>query len=129
MFHLFQTYVSEVLSCCNISRRRKQVHADAVPAFVALPACMRISRHEAGISRHKVGISRHEACTTACVGALACRGYFTGATVACETCRHRVACGVDGQPFFWKRLGGRDGRSKRGRCGRPDASSRRMSGR
>ena len=31
--------------------------------------------------------------TTACVGALACRGGFAGTAVACETCRRRVACG------------------------------------
>jgi hypothetical protein len=39
MFYLFQTYVVEVLSCCNISRCRKRVYADTVPAVVAVPTC------------------------------------------------------------------------------------------
>jgi hypothetical protein len=45
---------AEVLSCCNISRRRKRAHTDAVIACVAVPTCMRISRHEVDISRHEV---------------------------------------------------------------------------
>jgi hypothetical protein len=36
-FTCVQTYVTEVLSCCNTSRRRKQAHADAVPTCVAVP--------------------------------------------------------------------------------------------
>jgi hypothetical protein len=53
-------YVIEVLSCCNISISRKRAHADAIPMCVAVPTCMRISRHEADISRHEAGISKHE---------------------------------------------------------------------
>jgi hypothetical protein len=61
MFHLFQTYVTEVLSCCNINRRRKRAHADVILAGVAVPTCMCITGHEAGIIRHEAGIIRHEA--------------------------------------------------------------------
>jgi hypothetical protein len=89
MLHQFQTYVAEILSGCNINRRRK-THADVIPTYVALPTCMHISKHEAGI-RHEVGIRKHEAWTTACVA------------VACETCRRRVACETGF--FFWKKGG------------------------
>jgi hypothetical protein len=83
MFHLFQTYVAEVLSCCNLSKRRKQTDANADPAGIAVSTCMRISRHEGAPASTRwalAGTTR----TTACVGALACRRRFAGAAVACE---------------------------------------------
>jgi hypothetical protein len=46
MFHMFRTYVAEILSCCNISMRRKQTHTDAVPAGIAVPTC---EASEAGV--------------------------------------------------------------------------------
>ena len=41
-------YVAEVLSCCNISTRRKRAHVEAVPTYMC------IIRNEAGISKHEV---------------------------------------------------------------------------
>ena len=112
MFHLFQTYVTEVLSFCNISRRRKRAHADAVPGGLAIPTCMHISRHE--------GHNRMRRCTS-----------MQGRVCRCSNCMwdvqaQRVACGAG---FFWKRRGKlssmrgrRDGRSRRGGRERSDTS-------
>jgi hypothetical protein len=61
------------------------VHADAVPVDIAVPTYMRAS---AGMRR----ASAYMRCTTACVGALACRGGCAGAAAACGMCRHKVAC-------------------------------------
>ena len=46
-------------SFCNISRHRKRTHADAVPMGIAVPTCMHINRHEAGISRHEAHMCMH----------------------------------------------------------------------
>jgi hypothetical protein len=49
--------------------------------------------------------------TIACIGALACRGEFAGATIACEPCKRRVVSGQQlhagqvGQAFFFKKKG------------------------
>jgi hypothetical protein len=122
--HMLQTYVckcftyfrrilQKLLSCCNISRRRKRAHADAVPTGVAVPTCMRISRHEAGINCMRRHTSMQRRCADATV---AWRG---------------VACGQQLHArqtfFFWKRLdrlsnmrGRQGGRIRRGRHRRSD---------
>jgi len=68
---MFQTYVAEVLSCCNIRRRRKRAHVDAVPVGVAVPTYMHISMHEAHNCMHR-------------------RTSMQG-----RVCRRKVACGID----------------------------------
>ena len=52
MFHLFQMYVAEVLSCCNISRSRKRTHVDVVFAGVVVPMCAASEVGVSCISRH-----------------------------------------------------------------------------
>jgi hypothetical protein len=81
----------------------------AVPACVAPPTCASAGTRQASAGRRwtLAGMRR----TTACVGALACRGEFAGAAVACEPCKRRVASGQQlhagqvGQAFFKKKAG------------------------
>jgi hypothetical protein len=76
----------------NISRRRKWAHADVVLAGVAVPTCMRINRHQAGISRHEAHMQG------ACTGALACRGKCAGAELhADSSCMRGSFFGKGGQ--------------------------------
>jgi hypothetical protein len=85
MFHMFQTYVAEVLSCCSISRRRKRTHADVVPTGVAVSTC---AASEAGVWH----VNRHvaqslPACVSTCMRcAAACvRARRAGVAVVCGT--------------------------------------------
>jgi hypothetical protein len=87
MFHLFETYLTELLSCCNISWRRKQAHADAVPTSVAVSTR---AASDAGVWR----INRHVARSPP-----ACASIGMWRVAACVRARRAgttIACGMRG---------------------------------
>jgi hypothetical protein len=102
MFYLFQTYVTEVISCCNISRRRTGAHADVVPVGVAVSTC---ATSKAGVWRVNRQVARSPlACASTCMwcaAACVCARY-AGAAVACEGgCAGAIiASGAGAVPFL-----------------------------
>jgi hypothetical protein len=98
-----KTYVAEVLLCCNISRCKKRVNADAVPACVAVPTCTRISKHEVDINRHEAYNCMRKRTSmqgwvcghNSCLRDVQTQSYMQAA----------VACGAGGACFFGKKKG------------------------
>jgi predicted RNA-binding Zn-ribbon protein involved in translation (DUF1610 family) len=76
-------YVAEVLPCCNISRRRKQVHVDVVRVGVVVPTCTASEASVWRVNRH-VAQSPPACASTGMWRVAACvRARRAGTSVAC----------------------------------------------
>jgi hypothetical protein len=134
--NMLQAYVANVspvshkccrsASCCDISRRRKRAHTEAVPMGAAVPSarqakrawmvpsCMRFSRHEGHNCMHRRTSMREWVCKRSnCVRGRMCR------RTSCmrRMCRRNIC--LRGRTFMQDRLssmrGERDMHNRRGR--------------